>query len=59
MTIEELDFCVPTYNALKRGGINTLEELINKTDDELLEIRNLNSKRLLEIHQVLESCSRR
>jgi predicted transcriptional regulator len=55
MTIEELDFSVPTYNAIKRGGINTLDELINKTDDELLEIRNLNRKRLLEIHQILES----
>jgi DNA-directed RNA polymerase alpha subunit len=55
MDILELDFTVFTYNALKRGGINTLDELLMKSDAELLSIRNLNNKRLKEIHEILDN----
>ena len=41
MTIEELEFSVRTFNCLKRAGVNTVSDIIKKTEDELLHIRNL------------------
>ena len=41
MTIEELDLSVRSYNCLKRAGINTVEELISKTAEDMMKVRNL------------------
>jgi DNA-directed RNA polymerase subunit alpha len=49
MTIEELDFSVRSYNCLKRASINTVEDLINKTEDEMMKVRNLGRKSLEEV----------
>lgn len=49
MTIEELDFSVRSYNCLKRAGINTVEDLINKSEDEMMKVRNLGRKSLEEV----------
>jgi len=49
MTIEELDLSVRSYNCLKRAGINTVEELIRKTEDEMMKVRNLGKKSLEEV----------
>ena len=53
MKIDELDFTVRTYNALKRGGINTVEELKNMSDVDLMNIRNFGSRCLAEVHEKL------
>jgi len=53
MTIEELDLSVRSYNCLKRAGINTVEELIRKTDDEMMKVRNLGKKSLEEVQHKL------
>jgi len=49
MTIEELDLSVRSYNCLKRAGINTVEELTNKTEDDMMKVRNLGKKSLEEV----------
>ncbi|MCQ2506629.1 MAG: DNA-directed RNA polymerase subunit alpha [Lachnospiraceae bacterium] len=49
--IDDLELTVRSYNCLKRAGINSLEELINKTEDELMKVRNLGKKSLDEIVQ--------
>ena len=49
MTIEELDLSVRSYNCLKRAGINTVEELIKKTPEEMMKVRNLGRKSLAEV----------
>lgn len=49
MTVEELDLSVRSYNCLKRAGINTLEELTEKSKDEMMKVRNLGRKSLEEI----------
>ena len=49
MTIEELDLSVRSFNCLKRANINTVEELINKTEDEMIKVRNLGRKSLEEV----------
>ena len=49
MTIEELDLSVRSYNCLKRAGINTVEELCNKTSDDMMKVRNLGRKSLEEV----------
>lgn len=54
MTIEELDLSVRSYNCLKRAGINTVGELINKTEDDMMKVRNLGKKSLEEVQQKLE-----
>lgn len=41
MTIEELELSVRSYNCLKRAGINTVEDLVNKTEEEMMKVRNL------------------
>lgn len=54
MTIEELDLSVRSYNCLKRAGINTVEELSNKSEDDMMKVRNLGKKSLEEVMQKLE-----
>lgn len=49
MTIEELDLSVRSYNCLKRAGINTVQELTNKTEGEMMKVRNLGRKSLEEV----------
>lgn len=49
MTIEELDLSVRSYNCLKRAGINTVQELANKTEAEMIKVRNLGRKSLEEV----------
>lgn len=53
MTIEELDLSVRSYNCLKRAGINTVEELTRKTEDDMMKVRNLGKKSLEEVVQKL------
>ncbi len=54
MTIEELDLSVRSYNCLKRAGINTVEELTNRSEDDMMKVRNLGKKSLEEVKQKLE-----
>ncbi len=49
MTIEELDLSVRSFNCLKRANINTVEDLISKTQDEMMKVRNLGRKSLEEV----------
>ena len=49
MTIEELDLSVRSFNCLKRAGINTVEDLINKTEEDMMKVRNLGRKSLEEV----------
>ena len=55
MTIEELDLSVRSFNCLKRAGINTVGDLINKSEDEMMKVRNLGRKSLEEVISKLES----
>ena len=54
MTIEELDLSVRSYNCLKRASINTVEELTEKTEDDMMKVRNLGKKSLEEVIQKLD-----
>ena len=54
MTIEELDLSVRSYNCLKRAGINTVEDLTNKTEEDMMKVRNLGRKSLEEVLQKLQ-----
>lgn len=54
-TIEDLDLTVRSYNCLKRAGIQTVEELTQKTEEEMMKIRNLGKKSLKEVKDVLQS----
>jgi DNA-directed RNA polymerase subunit alpha len=49
MSIDELELSVRSYNCLKRAGINTVQELINKTPEEMMKVRNLGKKSLDEV----------
>lgn len=49
MTIEEMDLSVRSFNCLKRANINTVEDLISKTEDEMIKVRNLGRKSLEEV----------
>ena len=49
MTIEDLDLSVRSFNCLKRANINTVEDLISKTEDEMMKVRNLGRKSLEEV----------
>ncbi len=49
MTIEELDLSVRSYNCLKRAGINSVEELTQKTEEDMIKVRNLGRKSLEEV----------
>lgn len=55
MTIEELDLSVRSYNCLKRAGINTVEDLTNKTEADMMKVRNLGRKSLDEVVQKLKT----
>lgn len=54
MRIDELDFSVRTYNCLMRAGINTVEELCNRTSDDICKVRNLGRMSLQEIINVMK-----
>ena len=49
MTIDDMDLSVRSYNCLKRANINTVEDLISKTEDEMMKVRNLGRKSLEEV----------
>ncbi|MBQ8551055.1 MAG: DNA-directed RNA polymerase subunit alpha [Clostridia bacterium] len=55
MTIEELDLSVRSFNCLKRAGINTVEDLIGKTEEDMMKVRNLGRKSLEEVIAKLDS----
>ena len=55
MTIEELDFSVRSYNCLKRAGINTVDDLIKKSIEDMMKVRNLGRKSLEEVVHKLEA----
>ncbi|GAA0734244.1 DNA-directed RNA polymerase subunit alpha [Clostridium oceanicum] len=55
MTIEELDLSVRSYNCLKRAGINTVQELCERSMDDMMKVRNLGKKSLEEVQQKLEA----
>lgn len=54
MTVEELDLSVRSYNCLKRAGINTVEELTQKTEEDMMKVRNLGKKSLEEVQKKLD-----
>ena len=54
MTIEELDLSVRSYNCLKRAGINTVDELVQRNEEEMMKVRNLGRKSLEEVQQKLQ-----
>ncbi|RZT13699.1 MULTISPECIES: DNA-directed RNA polymerase subunit alpha [Fictibacillus] len=54
MTIEELDLSVRSYNCLKRAGINTVQELANKSEEDMMKVRNLGKKSLEEVQEKLD-----
>ena len=54
MNIDELELSVRSYNCLKRASINTVEELINKTPEEMMKVRNLGRKSLDEVFAKLK-----
>ena len=49
LTIDELDLSVRSFNCLKRAGINTVEDLTNKTEEDMMKVRNLGRKSLEEV----------
>ena len=55
MTIEELDMSVRSFNCLKRAGIDTVEDLTNRTEEDMIKVRNLGKKSLEEVIQKLDS----
>ena len=55
MTIEELDLSVRSFNCLKRAGVNTVSDLVTKTPDEMMKVRNLGKKSLEEVLAKIDS----
>ena len=55
MTIEELDMSVRSFNCLKRAGIDTVEDLTNRTEEDMIKVRNLGKKSLEEVILKLHS----
>ena len=55
MTIDDLDLTVRSYNCLKRAGISTVEELTQKTEEEMSRVRNLGKKSLKEVKEKLQA----
>ena len=53
MTIEELDLSVRSYNCLKRAGIQTVQDLASKSEDDMIKVRNLGKKSLKEVKEKL------
>ena len=54
MTIDELDLSVRSFNCLKRANINTVADLISKTDEDMMKVRNMGKKSLDEVQKKLE-----
>ena len=54
MNIDELELSVRSYNCLKRAGINTVQELTNKTLDDMMKVRNMGRKSLDEVNAKLK-----
>ena len=54
MTIDDLDLSVRSFNCLKRAGINTVADLVQKTEDDMMKVRNLGRKSLDEVKKKLE-----
>jgi DNA-directed RNA polymerase subunit alpha len=54
MTIEELELSVRSFNCLKRANINTVEELTQRSEEDMMKVRNLGRKSLEEVRQKLE-----
>ena len=54
-TIEELDLSVRAFNCLKRAGVNTVGDLVNKSPEEMMKVRNLGKKSLEEVIAKLQS----
>ena len=55
MTIEELELSVRSFNCLKRAGINTVGDLVNKSEDDMMKVRNLGRKSREEVMAKLDS----
>ena len=55
MTIEELDLSVRSFNCLKRAGIDTVEDLINRSEEDMIKVKNLGKKSLDEVINKLAS----
>ena len=55
MTIEDLDLSVRSFNCLKRAGINTVDDLINKSEEEMMKVRNLGKKSFDEVKEKLHT----
>ena len=55
MTIEELELSVRSYNCLKRAGINTVEDMVNKSPEDMMKVRNLGKKSFDEVKAKLQS----
>lgn len=55
MTIEELELSVRSFNCLKRAGINTVDDLINKSEEDMMKVRNLGKKSFEEVKEKLQS----
>ena len=53
MTIEDLDLSVRSYNCLKRAGINNVSELVQKSEDDMMKVRNLGRKSMEEVKKKL------
>ena len=53
MMIEDLDLSVRSYNCLKRAGIQTVDELTQRSEDEMMRVRNLGKKSLKEVKEKL------
>ena len=55
MTIEELELSVRSFNCLKRAGINTVNDLISKSAEDMMKVRNLGKKSFDEVKEKLQS----
>ena len=55
MSIDDLDLSVRSFNCLKRAGIDTVEDLVNRTEEDMIKVRNLGRKSLDEVIQKLHS----
>ncbi len=57
LTIDELDLSVRSFNCLKRAGINSVSDLVNKSEEDMMKVRNLGRKSLKEVKEKLEGLS--
>lgn len=54
MDLDELEISVRAYNCLKRSGINTIEDLCNLTEDDIMRVRNLGRRSFMEVLNVMK-----